>query len=75
MYFMVAENKSLPGREDRKPGEAIGRHVSVVFFEKVSDVADGALVQHCNSWSVGASTSILFTRGGHHHSLCVAPDD
>ena len=39
---MVAENKSLPGREERRPGEALGRPLSVAFFEKVEDVADGA---------------------------------
>ena len=40
---MVAQNKSLPGRGDIVEGEAVGRYLSVAWFELVPDPPDSIL--------------------------------
>jgi hypothetical protein len=41
MFFLVAENKALPGRDQAKADDAAGRPVIIAWFETHSDVADG----------------------------------
>lgn len=44
-YLMVIENKSLPGRAEIAEGEALGRFLSVAWFEKTDATMDGFVVQ------------------------------
>ena len=37
MYFYVAENKSVAGRDAPKQGDALGRAISVIWLEKATD--------------------------------------
>ena len=39
--FLVGENKSFAGREIRADTDAIGRALSIVWFEKVDTCAQG----------------------------------
>jgi hypothetical protein len=41
MYFLVAENKALPGRDQAKADDVTGRPVIIAWFETHSIVADG----------------------------------
>ena len=52
-FCLVAENKSLPGREVPSEGDANGRPMTVAWFEKVDDGADGIIVQPCDAPAVG----------------------
>ena len=46
-YLFIAENKSLPGREEVQPDEGVGRVLSIVWFRRADDegsCADGIRV-------------------------------
>lgn len=43
-YLYVAENKSLPNREARARGEAIGRELMVIWFKKADEQPDTGTV-------------------------------
>ena len=44
-YVMCAENKSLPGRDKQPEGAALGRPMSIAWFEEVSTTIDGVVVK------------------------------
>ena len=51
LYFYVAENRSLPGRDAPAEGEAISRPLSVTFFQRVEHALGGTIVEPCDSQS------------------------
>ena len=54
----IAENKTLPGQEDRTyEGEALGRKLAVVFFEKIP--GPGGLAQRVNRETFGMQQNLL----------------
>ena len=44
-YLMVIENKSLPGRAELEEGEAIGRLLTIAWFEKSHEAMDSVVVR------------------------------
>jgi hypothetical protein len=44
--FFVAENKTFAGREMRAEGEAMGRTLSIAWFEKFAECAQGICSQN-----------------------------
>lgn len=56
VYFYVAENKTLAGREERTyEGEALGRKLAIAFFE----AAAGGLVQRVNQEDLTLKPQLL----------------
>ena len=54
----IADNKTLPGKEDRSyEGEALGRKLAVVFFERLPE--PGSLVQRARRDTQGMHQSLL----------------
>ena len=53
--FMVAESKTLPGREERPDGEALGRKLVLAFFERL----EGPLVQPVDKTDLSLRTNLL----------------
>jgi hypothetical protein len=44
-FLFIAQNKSLPGRDERAAGETLGRPLSVAWFERVGVGMDGVQVK------------------------------
>ena len=52
-FFLVADNRSLPGRDVVGQDEAHGRPLAVVWFEKTGESIEGIIVSPCNEAIVG----------------------
>ena len=59
LYLYVAENKSLPGREARAEGDALGRSLSVAWFEAHETTDDGVVVTRVDKTSQDALLTML----------------
>ena len=76
LYLYVAENKSLPGRESRAEGEALGRPLAVAWFEKREINPDGSItVQRVDRTSATALKTMLSTVAEIYHAAGAAYKD
>ena len=57
-FFFVAENKVLPGREAPGEGEAIGRPISLCFYEGAGESPSGVIVKPVEGSASGNSLQI-----------------
>ena len=61
MYLYIAENKSLPGREARAEGDAIGRPLTAAWFEACEERDGGSVVRRAGRTSPQALSTMLVT--------------
>jgi len=60
-FFYTAENKSLPGRDMPGEGAAVGRPLSIVWYQREEEIAGGIRISPCAGPLVGATSSLAFT--------------
>jgi hypothetical protein len=65
-WLFIAENKSLPGRDAPKPGQVIGRPLSIVWYEKASDED----VAECDDVQVDEVLLVPTASDGHCLPIC-----
>ena len=58
LYLHVAENKSLPGREERPADEAVGRPLAAAWFEEVLGNAASPLLRRADRTSTSLATQL-----------------
>ena len=76
-YVYVAENKSLPGREHLREDEAVGRALSVVWYESEEDLGDDRVAVRCVTATptpMASSIAQIAKAAGYHPPLPLGPD-
>ena len=59
MFLYIAENKSLPGREGRAEGDAIGRPLTAAWFEECEETHEGSVVRRADCTSPSLTTMLV----------------
>ena len=59
MPLYIAENNSVPGREGRAEGDAIGRPLTAAWFEQREETEEGYVIRRVDCTSQGLTTMLL----------------